>query len=325
MPSRAIVFALCLSACTSLDLSSADQPIIGGQLADTTQFPAVVALENSPGNWFCTGTLIDKDWVLTAAHCVEGETAGGVSIRLDDNDINDTGGGRVVAVAEIHGHPGYDGIAWDNDIAVIKLAQSVTDRAPTPIHRLAVAPATSIVDVGYGDSDNNGGGAGLLRQVTVTTADCAGAADPSVSNANVLCFDGRLGKSSCYGDSGGPAYLSVNGGLEVAGVTSGGTADTCTGGWDIYTSVAAEIAFVDQYVPQAGPADPGDGDGSGSDTGSGSGSGSDTGSGSGSDMTGGVDDSEVSAGCAATGGGAPGSFAFLTLAAVAAIRRRRTR
>ena len=42
-------------------------------------------------------------------------------------------------------------------------------------------------------------------------------------------------------------------------------------------------------------------------------------------MTGGVDDSEVSSGCAATGGGAPGSFAFLTLAAVAAIRRRRTR
>src|SRR5690606_24494474 len=171
----------------------------------------------------------------------------------------------------------------------------------------------------------------ILREVTVTTADCAQAGDPSVSSANVLCFDARLGKTSCYGDSGGPAYLAVNGGLVVAGVTSGGTGNTCTGGWDLYTSVAAELAFVDQYVPQPDPADPGTGDGTGDGSGDGSGSGSGDGSGGGSgDGSGaspddGIDDSELMGGCAVTGRAGLGSFALLVIAAIAAIRRRRTR
>src|SRR5262245_56614583 len=112
-------------------LDSTQQAIVGGQLASPAEFPTVVALENSPGNWFCTGTLIDKDWVLTAAHCVTGETASMVQIRFDHANINDTTGGKVIAVAEIHGNPGFNDNVWDNDIAVIKLAESVTDRDPT--------------------------------------------------------------------------------------------------------------------------------------------------------------------------------------------------
>jgi len=266
---------------------SIEEAIIGGETATPAEFPTVVALENGPGNWFCTGTLIDKDWVLTAAHCIDGETAAGMKIRFDDANINDTTGGKVVAVAELHGHPSYDGIAWNNDIALVKLAESVTDREVTPIHREPVAAATSVTEVGYGDADNNGGGAGLLRKLITPTVDCTMANDPEISGANLVCFNGADGTASCYGDSGGPAFITLAGKLRVAGITSGGTDDICTAGWDLYTSVAGELAFIDAVMagltpepdpdpapepePDPDPIDPKTGDDSGCNTGGGSG------------------------------------------------------
>ncbi|CAN5883946.1 hypothetical protein BH11MYX3_BH11MYX3_10100 [soil metagenome] len=250
----ALLFPACVAA--PPDTGRADQSIIGGTTTTTTQFPTVVGLENTPGNWFCTGTLIDKDWILTAAHCMDGETAATVKVRFDDNNINDTTGGIVVAVAEIHSDPTFNFDDWDNDIALLKLATSVTDREPTPVDRDAIAFATAVTEVGYGDADNNGGGAGILRKLVMPTVDCAMASDAAISNANLLCFNASDGNSSCYGDSGGPAFATVNGKLQVAGITSGGTGNQCTEGWDLYTSVHGEIAFVDQIMNGITPPNP---------------------------------------------------------------------
>lgn len=253
---RTLPIALLVTACVAPVTSEQEQAIIGGELAQPSEFPTVVALENTPGNWGCTGSLIDKAWVLSAAHCVVGETPASLKIRFDDGNVNDTTGGRVVAVAEIHAHPSFVDTAWDNDIALIKLAEPVTDRAPTVIHRPTVPPATMLIEVGYGDSDANNNGAGILRKVTVPTVDCAMANDPEISNTNLLCFDPTTGKTSCYGDSGGPAFIPVGGKLEVAGISSGGTGNTCIMGWDLFTSVAGEIAFVDMYLGTTSEPDP---------------------------------------------------------------------
>lgn len=251
-----LVAVLFTTACTAAPdgTDSVAQDIIGGEMALPADYPTVVALEEQPGNWFCTGTLIAKKWVLTAAHCVADGPMTGVHVRFDDADVNDATGGKVVAVSAIHSNPMFDWEAWDNDIALLELAEEVTDREPTPILRAPVGLGTEVLDVGYGVADNNDGGGGLLRRVQKITADCAGANDPGVSGANLLCMDASDGRGSCFGDSGGPTFATVGGARVVAGVTSGGTGELCGAGWDLYTSVNAEIAFVDSIMNT--PTDP---------------------------------------------------------------------
>lgn len=317
---------LALTACVDMPgTDTSQQGIVGGQVVQSSAFPTTVGLEEGPGNWFCSGTLIDKDWVLTAAHCITetNETAAKVHVRFDADELNTGDSGTAVAVAELHADPTFNDVDWDNDIAVIKLATSVTDRAPTPVHRAQPGFGTSLTDVGYGDASPTGSnqGAGILRKLDTTTIDCSQAGDPSISNANLLCFDASQ-HASCYGDSGGPTFIQTANGLEVAGVTSGGTADNCTGPgvYDLYTSVAAEIAFVDQFVPVVG-----DTGGSGSDGGS-DGSGSDGGGGpvGGTGGEEGTGPQHDTGGCSA--GGSGGGIAFgLGIALIALVRRRRAR
>lgn len=44
--------------------------IVGGKPAQEGEFPAHVSVQSRNGRHICGGTLIDLDYVLTAAHCV---------------------------------------------------------------------------------------------------------------------------------------------------------------------------------------------------------------------------------------------------------------
>lgn len=56
--------------------------IVGGTQAQKGSWPWQAMLAKPRGSQFCGGSLIDEQWVLTASHCVEGESASGIVVRL---------------------------------------------------------------------------------------------------------------------------------------------------------------------------------------------------------------------------------------------------
>ena len=228
-------------------VSEETSSIVGGE-TDTGD-PSVVAVyaeqPGQAGGFLCTGSVIAPTVVLTAAHCVsESETGPGATFTvLTSPNINRNGGGAL-AVREVHANPLWSAkrLAGGHDQGIVVLAEP-TALAALPINRTPLpsslrGQAVRIVGYGLNDADAQSG-AGVKRQAMTNLA---------AIQANLIAVgDSRRG--TCNGDSGGPAFMSLNGTETIVGTTSYGNADCSDGGYD--ARVDTDLAFIDGYVQGA--------------------------------------------------------------------------
>ena len=186
---------------------------------------------------FCSGTVIDRRAVLTAAHCVGSDVAS-IQVFL--------GTGTPVSAASFTPHPSYRQSGNSSsglDIGVI-LTSADMDRTPLPVlfSRDAKVGEQAVV-AGWG-KDETGSVSSLLKAGNTIITGLASTwveANNSTSTAHV-----------CSGDSGGPMLLSEGGTWAVAGVNSATTGGTyCTTGISYFANLRHPDAqaFVRQYVP----------------------------------------------------------------------------
>src|SRR6185312_11194777 len=92
-----ILLAFLVIAVLADDLEQLNRRIVGGRPARNNEFPYQVALRmrKSILSWFfnrpafCGGSIVNKHWVLTAAHCFVGEKG----LKMQPEDVEVVAGG----------------------------------------------------------------------------------------------------------------------------------------------------------------------------------------------------------------------------------------
>ncbi|SHG32336.1 S1 family peptidase [Streptoalloteichus hindustanus] len=221
--------------------------IVGGHNA--TQTYSFMASLQRNGNHFCGGSLVKSNWIVTAAHCVQGTSARQIQVRIGSNDR--TSGGTVARVSRVIVHPAY-GRDGTGDIALLQLSSSVR-QTPVRISSEAGPVGTETRIIGWGQTCPTRGGCGApraLQELDTSITDGSGCSN-GFDGETEICTNNPDGDSgACYGDSGGPQLKAVNGQWELIGATSraGGRTSTCAVDPSIYTDVTAYRGWIQQYT-----------------------------------------------------------------------------
>lgn len=232
--------------------------VIGGTDVPNGKYPFVVALldkrygGSAYNQQFCGASLIDKDTVLTAAHCVKGNVASNLRVTVGRTVLDSTQG-QVRNVSRINIHPSYNASTQANDVAVLKLSSAVSGvrpiRLPATSNNGFETPGRSLTVAGWGNTvaQPAGGSAGSsypqrMREAQVPVVSDA-TADRTYGNyvPSLMVAAGKTGKDTCQGDSGGPLFARVSTSTGVVyyqvGVTSFGAGCGASG----YPGVYAEV------------------------------------------------------------------------------------
>ncbi|XP_050979931.1 transmembrane protease serine 7-like [Labeo rohita] len=208
--------------------------IVGGQNASAGRWPwqaSVLRLSRH----ICGGSLINKEWVLSAAHCVHGYPVSYFRVVLGQQVQGGFNPNQVLrSLKVIIKHPNYNRFTNDNDITLLKLISPIT--FTDYIRPVCLAAYNSVFHSGT-DSWITGWG-NISEGVALPSPKVLQEVEvPVIGNRQCNCLYGvgnitdnmicagllEGGKDSCQGDSGGPMVSRQSSVWVQSGIISFGT------------------------------------------------------------------------------------------------------
>jgi hypothetical protein len=253
--------------------------IVGGTAVKMSYAPWQVALiipyyGNDFEDQICGGSIVSREWIVTAAHCVvfDGFMIPTAFLRvLAGSATLSRTSSSAVAVRDIVVHPGYDGDVA-NDIALIRLAQPLKFRKGSieaialPASKAPAGAQARITGWGltwgrdeFGNFYNFYGSnpwPTALQGATVTVQADATCRDElriygadTTFNASLMLCAASPGwwRDTCQGDSGGPLATQVGRTWQLSGVTSWGVGCAWLSA-GVYTNVAHYRSWIETTI-----------------------------------------------------------------------------
>lgn len=184
--------------------------------AASDDYPAVFGLlRTRRGYWDCPATLIAPDWAITAGHCTEapriqeGLAGGGYAVQI---------GGAENTIDRIVRHP-------RSDVALVHLARPMANARPAQLYAGADEVGQVVNLLGWGDTGTGQTGVtgpdGQFRLARNKVDRAEGDiiswtfSAPNLADGDVVDLEGVAGP----GDSGGPAFVIIQGEMVLLGVS----------------------------------------------------------------------------------------------------------
>ena len=224
--------------------------IYGGTNAVISDFPWQVYFIS--GNFRCGGSIISNRWVVTAAHCTFDDSGAAIAasdmfVRVGLNNPSDALDGKTYAVSQAIVNAGYNDQTLLNDIALLRLTDTINFANAKPIKLVTTDDAAQgATDPGVMSWVTGWGLIHVNPDVLPTALQKVQL--PIISNAQASTVWGTIpatdlmagflngNKDACNGDSGGPLVVPVLGEYKLAGIVSWGSSSCDTYG--AYTSVS---------------------------------------------------------------------------------------
>lgn len=202
---------------------------------------------------FCGGALLNRNYILTAAHCLVRMQPSEVIVRLGEYDFyeqNDTVN-EDIPPSKFIVHPEYDAATQQHDIALVKLSKPAKYSdfvRPICLPTIKAKTNQTAVVAGWGTLYYGGPLSNVLLETPVPVWDlenCISKYSQPVFKTNLCAASYEGGKDACQGDSGGPLLMQQSNGRWITiGVVSWGISCGDKDQPGVYTNVASYLGWI---------------------------------------------------------------------------------
>ncbi|XP_051994413.1 serine protease 33 [Xyrauchen texanus] len=246
--------------------------IVGGVEASEGAWPWQVDIQMGASGHVCGGSIISRDWVLSAAHCFPYPSeVSSYRLYMGRQQLNGLNTFEIVSLVQRVVVPeGYSNPQQGRDVALVQLRSPVTwsgriQPVCLPHSGLQFDSGTLCYVTGWGHTQEGVPltGAGALREVQVPLVDQSScqsmyhiqsSKSETVNILSDMICAGYMegGKDSCQGDSGGPLVCPVGNGTWIqAGVVSFGLGCAQKNQPGVYSKVSSFAGLIRTTVPEA--------------------------------------------------------------------------